>query len=100
MLRTQTIRLIVPLLLTVVSTQDSAYGLAMFQATSERKAIADTEPRVTALVRTVIRELSSGKPVGGMDDSEAKAVQRTLASFGRLRSFALVNREVKSARHY
>src|SRR5688572_32405073 len=101
MLRIRTIRCIVPLLLTLlVSTQDFAYGLALYQSSSERKAIPDTEPWVTALVRTVIRELSSGKPVGGMDDSEAKAAQRTMASFGRLRSLELVNREVKGARHY
>jgi carboxyl-terminal processing protease len=101
MLRVRTARFIVPLLLTLlVSTQDVAHGLVLYQSSSERKAIPDPEPRVTALVRNVVRELSAGKPVGGMDDSEAKAVQRTLASFGRLRSLELVNREVKTIRHY
>jgi hypothetical protein len=90
------------LLLTVclVSTRDFAYGLPLYQSSSELKAIPDTEPRVTALVRNLIQKLSSGKPLDGMTEDEARAIREPFASFGRLKSLEFVNREVKATRNY
>jgi carboxyl-terminal processing protease len=99
MLRIQASRFIAPLLLIAfISTQDFACCLAT--PSPQLKAIPDTEPKVTALVRSMIQKLSSGRPLEGVNKNDARGIQKDLTSFGRLRSLELVNREVKAKRTY
>jgi hypothetical protein len=82
-------------------TQQIAHTVAeMYEPSLEVKVICRHGASGDGPFQKMIHRLSSGKTVDGFDKNEAKAVQKALKPFGRLKAIDLVNREVKARRNY